>query len=146
MKVEVVSTLPKLSESRVPTFATELAAAVDLRAAECVTINPDRVFKMGTGVSIAMPEGMAAVILPRSSTGTNGLWLANTVGLIDPDYRGQIFLALWNRSDKPIKILEGDRVAQMMFLPFIRPELCLVDKFTTETARGAGGFGSTGDK
>lgn len=142
--VELVSSLKKLTEAKLPSYATPGSAAVDLSAAECFTIGPNGTRKVGTGISIGMPPGVCALVLPRSSWGSKGLVLANTVGLIDSDYRGEIFLAMYNRTDKALSIKEGDRIAQMIFVPYYMAVLSVVDKFSDVTERGAGGFGSTG--
>lgn len=142
--VEVLPLFKALQETGVPAYATAGAAAVDLQVSECCKIKPGHTLKVRTQVCIAMPEGICALILPRSGLGSAGLILANSVGLIDPDYRGEILVALYNRSDKPFNLKEGERIAQMVFMPFLRPELVVVKKFTEQTERGAGGFGSTG--
>lgn len=128
-------------------YATEGSAAVDVRLAECVRVKPGATVPARTGLYLEMPETMAALLLPRSGLGSKGLVLANTVGLIDSDYRGEITLMLHNRNTtgKPIHVEEGDRAAQMLFIPILRPELILTDKLS-QTKRGDGGFGSTGSK
>jgi dUTP pyrophosphatase len=90
-----------------------------------------------------------AVILPRSGLGhKKGLVLGNSVGLIDADYTAQCFISVWNRnpasSSEVITIQPGERIAQMMFLPVVRPEFKVVEEFSTTSERGGGGFGSTG--
>jgi dUTP pyrophosphatase len=90
-----------------------------------------------------------AVILPRSGLGhKKGLVLGNSVGLIDADYTAQCFISVWNRnpadSNAIITIQPGERIAQMMFLPVVRPEFKVVEAFSSSSQRGSGGFGSTG--
>ena len=91
---------------------------------------------------------LAALVLPRSGLGhKKGLVLGNLVGLIDPDYTGPILVSAWNRAapgTPPVRIEPGERFAQMVFVPVVRPVFRIVEDFTTETVRGAGGFGSTG--
>ena len=90
---------------------------------------------------------LAATILPRSGLGhKKGLILGNSVGLIDNDYHGQLFISAWNRSNEPIFISPGDRIAQLVFVPIVKAELNQVESFTSNTERGDGGFGSTGTK
>ena len=90
----------------------------------------------------------AALVLPRSGLGhKKGLVMGNSVGLIDADYTGQVFVSVWNRNpvgSDAILIEPGERIAQMMFVPVFRAALTVVDEFTQETQRGSGGFGSTG--
>lgn len=110
----------------------------------------DKAVLIPSGLALYMNNPhVAAVILPRSGMGhKHGLVLGNGTGLIDPDYTAQIFVSVWNRnpSGDPITINPGERIAQMMFLPVIRPNLSVVEEFSGETARGGGGFGSTGSK
>jgi dUTP pyrophosphatase len=91
---------------------------------------------------------LAALIVPRSGLGhKQGLVLGNLMGLIDADYQGPIMISAWNRSapgTAPITVEPGQRIAQMMFVPVVRPEFQVVDEFSDTTRRGAGGFGSTG--
>lgn len=128
-----------------PKYETSGAAAVDLRAVECVWVRPGEVKAVRTGLYLALPEGVAGIILPRSGLGNRGLVLGNLTGLIDSDYRGELIISAWNRNmnGKSIHIEEGSRCAQLMFVPYIRAQLNRVDELS-ETARGAGGFGSTG--
>lgn len=130
-----------------PKNATTGSAGMDL----CVSLNEDVTLKPGetkllpTGIAIHMQDrNICAMILPRSGMGTRGLVLGNLVGLIDSDYQGEISVHLWNRTtDQEFTIKHGDRVAQIVFLPVLLPELSLVEDFVP-TERGTGGFGSTG--
>jgi dUTP pyrophosphatase len=88
---------------------------------------------------------VAATILPRSGLGhRQGIVLGNLTGLIDADYQGPILVSVWNRGADTVTIAPGDRIAQMMFVPVIRPRFDVVEAFSEGTERGAGGFGSTG--
>ena len=134
-----------------PEYATEGSAAVDLRAAldegEVVTIAPGARALIPTGLSIS-PEtsDVVAVIAGRSGLGVKkGVTLANSIGVIDSDYRGEIQVCLINRGDEPFEVRRGDRIAQMMFLP-VETASFLVCESLDETERGAGGFGHTGVK
>ncbi len=143
---------PRLHEWGLPRFQSAHAAAIDLHA--CLDapalLHPGAaplLISAGLAVHIADP-GMAALVLPRSGLGhRKGLVLGNLVGLIDPDYTGPILVSAWNRSppgSEPVVLQPGERFAQMLFVPILRPEFRIVDAFSVETARGAGGFGSTG--
>jgi dUTP pyrophosphatase len=132
-----------------PTYATEGSAGVDLRA--CM----DAAIVLEAGATTLIPTGMAiyiadpniaATILPRSGLGhKHGIVLGNLVGLIDSDYQGPLMISIWNRGQTAFTIEPGDRIAQLIFLPVIRPEFEVVKNFET-TARGENGFGSSGRK
>lgn len=135
-----------------PQYQTTLSAAVDLMAcidAPMVLKPQDSAVLIPTGIALHMNSaGFCAVILPRSGLGhKKGLVLGNSAGLIDADYTAQCFISAWNRnpvgSDADIVINPGDRIAQMLFLPIVRPNFTVVDDFTHASDR-AGGFGSTG--
>lgn len=132
-----------------PEYASETAAAVDLRAAleehEVITILPGDRARIPTGVAIA-PErpDVVAILAGRSGHGLkNGVTLANGIGVIDSDYRGEISVVLINHGSEPFEVRRGDRIAQMMFVPVYTAAFLPVDELD-ETARGAGGFGHTG--
>ena len=134
-----------------PEYATAGSAAVDLRAAldedTVLTIAPGARALIPTGLSIS-PEStdVVAVIAGRSGLGVKkGVSLANGIGVIDSDYRGEIQVCLINRGDEPFEVRRGDRIAQMMFLPVLSAAFLPVDSLD-ETDRGTGGFGSTGVK
>lgn len=146
-----------------PKYHTEAAAAIDLRARvrDSVYLAPGESELIPTGISIytggisiyaggATTEPsveLCALIIPRSGMGHNrGLVLGNLVGLIDPDYQGELMVSMWNRSlREPQKIHRGDRIAQLMFMPSTRVELFPVEHYANETSRGSGGFGHTGN-
>ena len=134
-----------------PEYATDGSAAVDLRAAleegEIVTLLPGQRARIPTGLAIS-PESrdVVAVIAGRSGHGLkHGVTMANSIGVIDSDYRGEISVVLINHGTEPFEIRRGDRIAQMMFMPVYQAKLLEVASLD-ETARGAGGFGSTGVK
>lgn len=134
-----------------PEYATPGSAAVDLRAAleedEVVTIAPGARALIPTGLSIS-PESSeyVAVIAARSGLGIKkGISLSNGIGVIDSDYRGEICVGLINHGSEPFEVRRGDRIAQMMFMPVATAAFTVVETLD-ETARGAGGFGSTGVK
>jgi dUTP pyrophosphatase len=130
-----------------PAYATDGSAGLDLRA--CVeaplVLEPGQAQLIPTGLSIWLEDpGYAAVILPRSGLGhKHGIVLGNLVGLIDSDYQGQIFVSMWNRGREAFVIQPMDRIAQLVVVPVVQVKLNVVEEFRA-SARGAGGFGSTG--
>lgn len=139
---------PHLGQSLpLPAYATDGAAGLDLCACleEPVTLPGGGECILPTGVAVAIPEGYVGLLMARSSMGfQHGIVLStNGVGVIDSDYRGDIRVGLWNRRDTPYTIHPGDRIAQLLLVPVLRPELLWTDALP-ETVRGSGGFGSTG--
>ncbi len=130
-----------------PTFATPGSAGLDLRAcvADNLVLAAGATALIPTGLSIFIDDpSLAAVLLPRSGLGhRHGIVLGNLVGLIDSDYQGPLMVSCWNRSDAPFEIHPGERIAQMVFVPVVRPALEVVTEFS-QSARGEGGFGSSG--
>ena len=130
----------------VPNRATEGSAGYDLRAdvKNPTTILPGQTVAIPTGFRMRMPSDMAAMILPRSGMAArNGVTVANAPGLIDSDYRGEVAVLLVNHSDKPYTVFPADRIAQMVFITVRKPTFSVSD-VANDTARGTGGFGSTG--
>lgn len=135
-----------LTKGIVPSYQTSGSCGIDLYCAnkEDITINPNESAKVDTGIKIAIPEGYFGAIYPRSSTGVKkNLMLANTVGIIDSDYRGEIMVYFYNYGKNLQVIKNGDRLAQLVIQPYSRMEIELVDELD-DTDRGDGGFGSTG--
>ncbi len=148
--VEMRIVNPRLRElGGLPKRSSQGSAGYDLIACldEPITINPGEVFVVHLGFSMVIPSPFwSAWFIPRSGLGVKqSLILANSVGLIDSDYRGECAAALHKRSssDKPSEILPGDRIGQMVFVPVGLPEILEVEELT-ETTRSTGGFGSTG--
>ena len=143
----MVIQLKKLKENALlPTRGSEYAAGYDLYACleEDVLIAPGQTVKIGTGLAVAVPEGFFGAVFARSGLASKeGLRPANCVGVCDSDYRGEYIIALHNDSDKPRTVRHGDRIAQLVILPFLSAEFEECESLP-ETARGAGGFGSTG--
>jgi len=137
---------PRLKE-HLPAYATPGAAGLDLRACieQVLTVNPGEADLVPTGIAVHLADpGLAAMILPRSGLGhKHGIVLGNLVGLIDSDYQGQIFVSLWNRSRQPFILNPLERIAQLVVVPVVQVAFNVVEQFP-ESARGAGGFGSTG--
>lgn len=139
--------IKKLSpEAQLPTRGSEQAAGYDLRA--ClpgdVTIAPGATVLVGTGLAFALPQGYFGGIFARSGLSVKqGLRPANCVGVIDSDYRGECKVALHNDSAEPRTIAPGDRIAQLVVLPYLPVSFTEVSELDS-TSRGEGGFGSTG--
>jgi dUTP pyrophosphatase len=131
--------------ARPPTQAHDGDAGYDLRAAEAVTIAPGERASVGTGIAIAIPEGQAGLVLPRSGLAArHGISLVNAPGLIDCGYRGELRVLLLNTDrSEPFSVAPGDRIAQLVLVRVETDELEEVAELD-ETARGVGGFGSTG--
>ncbi len=167
-----------------PCYATLGSAAMDLVCTEDVTIYPGETKMISTGLAIWIGSNpfnvkaekqhyngdysgyehldIAGLILPRSGLGTEGLILANTIGLIDEDYQGELKVSAWNRLKLSTKkgkmtpdgvhvnansfiLKAGDRFAQLAFMPVIKAQWEIVEEFSSKTERGEGSFGSTGD-
>lgn len=132
----------------IPTQGSKYAAGYDLYAAidTPITIKSGETVKIGTGLAFELPEGFFAGIFARSGLATKqGLRPANCVGVIDCDYRGEVIVAIHNDSNKNTVIAPGDRIAQMILLPYQSMEFIEVSDLS-ETDRGDGGFGSSGNK
>lgn len=135
------------TEFPLPDFATTGSAGVDLRA--CIdgplTLEPGATTLIPSGMAIHIDDpSLAAILLPRSGLGhKHGIVLGNLVGLIDSDYQGQVFVSCWNRGNDAFTIEPGARIAQMVFVPVVQADFQIVEEFT-ESRRGAGGFGHTG--
>ncbi len=141
-----IQRLPHGADLPLPTYQSAQAAGMDLAAAveSEQVIEPGARAMIPTGLAIALPPGYEAQIRPRSGLAARaGITLVNTPGTIDADYRGEIKVILINHGDKPFSLIRGERIAQMVVAPVTRAAWREVDTLT-ETARGAGGFGSTG--
>ena len=129
-----------------PYYATSGAAALDLHAciSQPVVISSGGEALIPTGLAVAVPEGHVGILAVRSSMGIrHGVSLSNGIGVIDSDYRGPLRVGLHNLRTEPYTVQPGDRIAQLLVLPVVRPEIELVDVLP-ETERGERGFGSTG--
>ncbi len=131
-----------------PAYETEDAAGMDLRAAlgtdETLTLTPGQQAMLPTGFAMALPRGFEAQVRPRSGLAAkNGITVLNTPGTIDADYRGEVKIILINLGQQPFTIERGMRIAQMVIAPVVQAQMRAVESLD-DTARGTGGFGSTG--
>lgn len=142
----------RLHDWGLPTYQTAMSAGIDLHACikDPVTISPQApAVLIPSGIAVLMNDPhMVAFVLARSGLGhKKGLVLGQAVGTIDADYANEIFISAWLRTppgSEPLTIQPGDRIAQLVFMPILRPRFEVVDEFSTSTKRGLGGFGSTG--
>ncbi|MCH5171440.1 MAG: dUTP diphosphatase [Erysipelotrichales bacterium] len=141
--------IKKLKENaKLPAYGSEFAAGADLYAAEeeNITINPHETRLIHTGFAMEIPVGYVGLIYARSGLASKRhLAPANKVGVVDADYRGEVMVALHNHSDLPQTIDKNERIAQIVIAPFLHVEYIEADNLT-DTSRGEGGFGSTGNK
>ncbi len=141
--------IKKLDERAIiPTYGTEFSAGADLYALldGSIDIAPHTTVLVHTGLAMEIPQGYAGLIFARSGLASKkGLAPANKVGVVDPDYRGEFMVALHNHTDSSKTIEPGERIAQLVIVPFIKADFCVADELE-QTVRGEGGFGSTGNK
>ncbi len=134
-------------EAQLPVYGSEMAAGADLHACldEPLTVEPGQRIRIPTGIAMECERSdIVGIICARSGlSAKRGITLANGIGVIDSDYRGEILISVINLSNEPYTVQNGDRIAQLMILPVIRGEFEQVDQLC-ESKRGEGGFGSTG--
>jgi dUTP pyrophosphatase len=144
-----VRVLDERMAAYLPAYATPGSAGLDLRAClgTALTLQPGQVHLIPTGLSIHMGDpGLCAMLLPRSGLGhKHGIVLGNLVGLIDSDYQGPLMVSCWNRGHAAFTIDPLERIAQMVIVPVVQATFRRVDDFEA-SARGEGGFGSTGQR
>jgi dUTP pyrophosphatase len=134
----------KLTGSPLPAYAKPGDAAFDLclNIEEPITLQPDQTIKIGTGLAVEIPEGHFGLVVPRSSLAKRNLMMANTLGIIDSGYRGEILTVIRNIGTTPEVLNPQDRLFQMAIIPFTQVQFNHVESLS-ETERNAGGFGST---
>ena len=150
--IELLILDARLREWGLPDYQSPMAAAIDLHACVDATLEipaGSAALLIPTGFALHIGDAsVAAMIAPRSGMGhKRGLVLGNGIGILDADYTGQVMVSAWNRNaadTPPIRIEPGERIAQLMFVPILRPTFRVVTAFTQDSERGAGGFGSTG--
>jgi len=147
MELDVKIIDPRMA-GHLPAYATPGSAGLDLRACldAPLLLAPNACQLVPTGIAIHLADpGHAALILPRSGLGhKHGIVLGNLVGLIDSDYQGQLMVSAWNRSDTAFTIEPMERIAQLVIVPVVQARFRVVEAFGEASARGAGGYGSTG--
>jgi len=135
-------------DAKLPSYGSEYAAGADLYAClqQPVTIAPQTTVLIPTGLAMELPEGWAGLVYARSGLATKrDLAPANKVGVIDPDYRGEVMVSLHNHGTAPQTIEPGERIAQLVITPYLTAQFLETDALS-DTVRGIGGFGSTGSK
>ena len=141
--------IKKLNENaKIPTYGSEYAAGADLYACTDgdTVILPGETKLIGTGLAIEVPLGYGAFIYARSGLASKrGLAPANKVGVVDSDYRGECMVALHNHTDKAVTVEGGERIAQLVIVPYLKADFVESDELS-DTVRGVGGFGSTGKR
>ena len=151
-RVEIKILDRRLYDWGLPRYQSAMAAAIDLFACLDAAISIDAgsaAQLIASGIAVHMGDpNIAAIVVPRSGLGhKKGLVMGNLMGVIDADYTGPVMISVWNRNapgTEPIAIEPGERIAQMLFVPILRPSFEVVETFTHTSERGDGGFGSTG--
>jgi dUTP pyrophosphatase len=147
MSIVDIKVLDERMVASLPAYATPGAAGLDLRACldQALTLAPGQTMLIPTGLALHIGDpGLAALILPRSGLGhKHGIVLGNLVGLIDSDYQGQLMVSCWNRGQDSFVIQPMERIAQLVIVPVVQAQFRRVESFDA-SARGDGGFGSTG--
>ena len=148
-KIETKIMNPLMGSSiPLPAYATSGSAAMDLRAclSEPLTVQPGETVMIPSGIAISIHDpSLVALLVPRSGLGIkHGIVLANTIGVIDSDYQGEIGIGIYNRGSAAYTVEPGERICQMMFVPVTQASLSIVGEFSMDSARGSGGFGHTG--
>lgn len=139
-----IKRLPHGEGLSLPAYATDGAAGMDVLSAEDVELAPGGRHAVASGFAVAIPEGYEIQVRPRSGLALkHGISLPNSPGTIDSDYRGELKVIMINLGDEPFAIARGDRIAQLVLAPVTLAQWDEVDELD-DTARGAGGFGSTG--
>lgn len=141
--------IKKLSQNaKIPTYGSKYSAGADIYALteKDIEIVPNETVLIHSGVTFEIPDGYVGLVFARSGLATkSGLAPANKVGVIDSDYRGELMVPLFNQSNKPQTVSNGDRIAQIIFMPYLKADF-FEDNTLSQTQRGEGGFGSTGKR
>lgn len=134
-----------ITAENIPSYSHPGDAGADLSAAESLTLAPGQRATVGTGVSIALPAGFVAFVVPRSGLAAkHGITIVNSPGTVDAGYRGELRVTLLNTDlSEPFEIKKGDRIAQMIVMPIVQARFIPVERLP-ESERGESGFGSTG--
>ncbi len=148
MNIRITRIRPGFGDLPLPSYATEGAAGMDLRAAvdEPITLAPGERAAVPTGIAVALPNGFECQVRPRSGLAMkHGISMVNNPGTVDEDYRGEIHVLLINHGTEPFTINRGERIAQIVIARYERITWDVVDDLP-QSGRGAGGFGSTGKR
>ena len=145
MAIETIDITMTDPAARMPKQGTEGSAGMDLYSIQSINIPPGQRHPIATGVNLHLPPHLAGFIWPRSGLAVHEGAMV-MAGLIDPDYRGEIKVVIYNAGHTDLEIREGDRVGQLVIQPFVMPELREVPRLDSNTQRGTQGFGSTGKK
>lgn len=128
----------------IPSYGSGGASGLDLSSTDFITVLPGQTVKVQTGVVFIIPEGYEIQVRPRSGMSLKTkMRIVNTPGTVDQDYRGECCVLMENTGNEPYKINRGDRVAQAVLCPIVRPQLIMINELP-QTSRGSSGFGSTG--
>jgi dUTP pyrophosphatase len=145
-KIEIIFNDPRAEGRGVPEYGSVGAAGLDLRSCDNWEILPGEIGKFPMGYALYIGDHtLCGMILPRSGLGVRGILPANVLGLIDSDYQGELVVYLKNHSNEPFLVQNGDRIAQLVFMPVEHVMFSSVLEFSHITERGTGGFGSTGN-
>ena len=139
----MTTTMPVPYMGQLPVRAYDEPAGSDLRLGETITIEPGQAVLASTGTALTAPEGTFAMLALRSSMPRKNIEIPNGIGVIDPDYTGVIYVWLHNFGNEQVVLNKGERIAQVIFVPYATPQFYEVDSLK-DTDRGAGGFGSSG--
>lgn len=127
----------------VPEYAHDGDAGLDLRSTEDTLIPVGQSRLIGTGLRCEIPDGCVGLVFPRSGLGSRGVTIRNAVGVVDSGYRGEVMCALWNTTESAFHVHRGDRICQMVVVPYMSCDLEVVDSLSY-SERGSDGHGSTG--
>jgi len=145
-RIEIIFNDPRAEGRGVPEYGSVGAAGLDLRSCDNWEILPGEIGKFPMGYALYIGDHtLCGMILPRSGLGVRGILPANVLGLIDSDYQGELVVYLKNHSNEPFLVQNGDRIAQLVFMPVEHVMFSSVLEFSHITERGTGGFGSTGN-
>ena len=131
--------------AQIPQYAYDTDAGADIRSSEEYVLMPNETAMINTGFSVAIPEGFFGAIASKSGLASRGIVVANSFGVVDSSYRGEVKVLLYNRTKAPFEINEGDKIAQFILMPFMKAQFREVEELD-DTERKDGGFGSTDDK
>ena len=146
-KIEIIFNDPRAEGRGVPEYGSVGAAGLDLRSCDNAMIYPGETVQFPMGYALYIGDHtLCGMIMPRSGLGVKGILPANVLGLIDSDYQGELMVYLKNHSNNEFLVQNGDRIAQLVFMPVEHVMFSSVLEFSHITERGTGGFGSTGDK